>query len=80
MLIKIYIGTIIFTFLASIPYIVRLFRYDLKTDDKFIIGNIISTLIIFILRIPLANLLFGYIYYHNAWITDEEFEKLMGYK
>lgn len=37
MLIKIYICTIIFTFLASIPYIIRLFRYDLKTDDKFII-------------------------------------------
>ena len=81
MLIKIYIGTIIFTFLASIPYIVRLFRYDLKTDDKFIIGNIISTLVIFILCcVPLANLLFGYIYDHNAWITDEEFEKLMGYR
>ena len=49
MLIKIYICTIIFAFLASIPYIVRLFRYDLKTDNKFIIGNIISTLIIFVL-------------------------------
>lgn len=75
MLMKLYMCAVIFTFLASIPYIVRLLMYD------FIIGNIISTLIIFILCcIPLANLFFGYVYYHNAWITDEEFEKLMGYK
>ena len=81
MLMKIYMCTIIFTFLASIPYIIRLFIYDFKTDNEFIIANIISTLIIFILCcVPLANLLFGYVYYRNAWITDEEFEKLMGYK
>lgn len=81
MLMEIYMCTVIFTFLASIPYIIRLFRYDLKMDDKYIMGNIISTLIIFIFCcIPLANLFFGYVYYRNAWITDEEFEKLMGYK
>ena len=40
MLIKIYICTIIFTFVASIPYIVRLFIYDLKTDNKFMMMKI----------------------------------------
>lgn len=81
MLMEIYMCTVIFTFLASVPYIVRLFMYDFKTGNKFIISDIVSTLIIFIFCcIPLANLLFGYVYYHNAWITDEEFTKLMGYK